>query len=158
MKRNSNRKPNEICINRKAKYSFSIKETFEAGIVLLGWEVKSVRCGKINISNSYISLKNGEMYLVNSQFDPISKSNLYITYECNRIKKILLRKREITYLYSKLYKSHLTIIVLSIFFKKQWCKVKIGIAKGKTIKDKREHKKLSEWKKTQNRFVKRIRH
>ena len=144
----------KIVVNRKIKYNFSVEETFDAGIVLLGWEVKALRHGKVNITNSYISFKSSEAYLIGSQFVPVSQSNLYMIYEPNRIRKILLRKNEIIYLYNKVHKSKLTIVVLSMFFRNNWCKTKIGVAKGRQIKDKREYKKQNEWKREKNRFLK----
>ncbi|XBC39951.1 MAG: SsrA-binding protein SmpB [Buchnera aphidicola (Chaetogeoica yunlongensis)] len=143
-----------IIFNKKASYNFFIEETFEAGIVLLGWEVKSLRSKKVNITNSYISFKSKEAYLVGMNIDPISsESNFNILNESNRIRKILLKKNEILYLCNKLLKNRLSVIVLSIFFKKNWCKIKIGLAKGKNLKDKREHKKCIEWKKTRSKFL-----
>lgn len=152
--KNNDKNFSKIIVNRKAQYNFSIEETLEAGIVLLGWEVKSLKFGNINITNSYIELKAGEAYLIGAQFNPVSKSNLHIQYDPNRVRKILLHKNEILNLYNKLHRNKLTIVVLSIFFRKNWCKIRIGVAKGRQMRDKREYKKQNEWKKTKNKFLK----
>ncbi|XBC40968.1 MAG: SsrA-binding protein SmpB [Buchnera aphidicola (Nurudea yanoniella)] len=155
-KKRSNNLIINIFVNKKAKYEYFIQERLEAGLVLFGWEVKAFKSRNINISNSYISFRLGECYLVGSQFNTISTMQSCIPI-CNpqRDKKILLHKHEIIALQNKIYKKGYTVIVLSCFLKNNWCKIEIAVAKGKTQYDKRETKKKSQWKLEKSRILKR---
>ncbi|PPI88947.1 SsrA-binding protein [Candidatus Pantoea edessiphila] len=145
---------NIITKNKSAYFEYFIEREFEAGLVLYGWEVKSLRAGKINISDSYISISNEEAYLSGSIFNPlIFVSN---NYSCNpkRNRKLLLNKSEINFLnYNKKQKGY-TIIALMMYWKNAWCKIKIGLCKGKKKYNKLNEIKEREWKINKARILK----
>ncbi|CAL4042578.1 SsrA-binding protein [Buchnera aphidicola (Phyllaphis fagi)] len=155
-------KPNNLIYNaiqnKKAYYNFFIEKTFESGLLLKGWEVKSLRMNKVNINNGYIIIKNKESFLIGINIQPIIQCKMYDLNQSNRNIKILLHRKEIDYLYEKYKKPGYSLVALSLYWKKSWCKLKIGIAKGKTNIDKRENKKKQEWIIQRNRIIKKIRH
>lgn len=124
-------------LNRKARYDYEIEETFEAGIVLTGTEIKSIRQGKANIKDSYVIVKNEELFLLNTHISSYDKGNIF-NHEENRTRKLLMHKKEIKKLASKIELLGYTIIPLKIYFKKGIAKVEIALAKGKKNYDKRE--------------------
>lgn len=131
-----------IALNKKVHYNYFITNNVEAGLVLLGWEVKALRLGQANINNSYISLKNSAAYLIGAAIIP---SNT--TSSCNlvRARKLLLKQRELDSLLGKINYEGYTAVALSLYWKNTWCKVKIGIARGKKKYDKRSEIKKREW-------------
>ena len=127
-----------IAENKKARFDYNITETLEAGIVLLGSEVKSLRLGKASIREAYASQEDGELVLINfniPEYDLAAKGQ---NHEPKRFRKLLLHKKEIIRLKSNTEKKGLTIIPLSIYLKGSWIKITIGIAKGKKLHDKRQ--------------------
>ena len=124
-------------LNRKARYDYEIEETYEAGIVLTGREIKSIREGKVNIKDSYGIIKNGEIYLLNTHISQYKEGNIF-NHEEDRTRKLLLHKREILKLRDKLEKDGYTIIPLKIYFVKNKAKVQLGLAKGKKNYNKKE--------------------
>lgn len=143
-----------IAINKKAQYNYDIKEELEAGIVLFGWEMKSIRQKKVNINNNYISMFSHEYYLLGSHFQPLSTISKDVICDPMRNKKLLLHKNQIDYLTTKTNHAGYTIIGISLFWKKNWCKLKIGIVKGKKRFDKREQKKQHIWEISKNQIMK----
>lgn len=123
--------------NRKAKFDYFIEDTYEAGIVLKGTEIKSIREGKCNLKDSYAIIRNNEVFLLNAHISSYDKGNLF-NHEETRTRKLLLNKKEILKLRTKLDVEGYTVIPLKIYFKKGLAKVLIGIAKGKKDYDKRE--------------------
>jgi SsrA-binding protein len=126
-----------ITDNRKALHDFHILETFEAGVVLLGTEVKSIREGSVNLRDSYARLDNGEVWLLNLHIGPYSHSG-YASHEDRRQRKLLLHKAEIRKLTGKVAEKGLTLVPLRMYFKDGRVKVAIALAKGKQLHDKRE--------------------
>lgn len=124
-------------LNRKARYDYEIEETYEAGIVLTGTEIKSIREGKVNIKDSYGVIRNGEIYLLNTHISQYKEGNIF-NHEEDRTRKLLLHKREILKLRDKLEKDGYTIIPLKIYFVKNKAKVQLGLAKGKKNYNKKE--------------------
>ena len=124
-------------INRKARYDYEIEDTYEAGIVLKGTEIKSIRNGKANIKDSYAIIKNDEIYLLNTHISLYDEGNRF-NHEETRTRKLLLHKKEILKLKNKLDLEGYTLIPLKIYFVKSKAKVLIGLAKGKKNYDKRE--------------------
>lgn len=124
-------------LNRKARYDYEIEETYEAGIVLTGTEIKSIREGKVNIKDSYGIIKNGEIYLLNTHISQYKEGNIF-NHEEDRTRKLLLHKREILKLRDKLEKDGYTIVPLKIYFVKNKAKVQLGLAKGKKNYNKKE--------------------
>ena len=137
--------------NRKARFNYFFKEFFEAGIVLYGSEVKSLRDGKANISESYAFDHNGEIYLVNSHI-PSYKESSYNNHEPNRNRKLLLNKREINKLIGRINREGFTLIPTKLYFKKGKAKVEIAVAKGKKQYDKRHTKKKRDWDRERARY------
>ena len=140
-----------ISNNRKAKYNYFFTEFFEAGIVLKGSEVKSLRDGKVNIAESYAFDHNGEMYLVNSHI-PSYKQSSYNDHDPNRNRKLLLTKREINKLIGRVNREGYTLIPTKIYFKKGKAKIEIAVGKGKKQYDKRQTKKKRDWNRERARY------
>lgn len=126
-----------MATNRKARYEFFIEETMEAGLVLTGTEVKSIRQGKLNIKDSYASVENGEVYLSNLHISPYEQGNIY-NVDPLRKRKLLLHKREIRKLFTSTTQKGFTLIPLSIYIKDGLVKVELATAKGKKLYDKRD--------------------
>ncbi|HOJ42642.1 MAG TPA: SsrA-binding protein SmpB [Syntrophorhabdaceae bacterium] len=127
-----------ICTNKKAYHDFHIEDKYEAGIVLTGTEVKSLREGHANLKDSYAKIKNGELYLINAHISPYSCGNIY-NHDPKRDRKLLMHKREINRLLGKVSERGFTIVPLALYFnKRNRVKVELGLAKGKTLFDKRE--------------------
>ena len=133
-----------ITINRKASFNFFFKEIFEAGIVLRGSEIKSIRDGKVNIADSYAIEKDGEIYLINSHI-PIYKQASYSNHNPYSERKLLLNKKEINKLIGRVNEEGFTLVPTKMYFKKGKAKVEIAIAKGKKLYDKRAVKKKRDW-------------
>jgi len=124
--------------NRYAKFQYEIGETIEAGIELLGTEVKSIRSGKANLRDGYCSFRNGEILLLNVHISPHKNVGSIFNHDPLRTRKLLLNKREIIKLKSNTEKKGMTIIPLALYLKGSWIKLIIGIGKGKKIHDKRQ--------------------
>ena len=140
-----------ISNNRKARFNYFFKEFFEAGIVLKGSEVKSMRAGKANISESYAIDNNGEIFLVNSHI-PAYKESSYNNHDPKRNRKLLLTKREINKLIGRINREGFTLIPIKLYFKKGKAKIEIAVAKGKKQHDKRQTKKKRDWNREKARF------
>jgi SsrA-binding protein len=126
-----------ICVNRRARHNYYIDETYEAGLVLVGSEVKSLRDGKANLSDSYARMQRGEAVLINAHISPYPGANQF-NHEPTRTRKLLLHGREIERLTGKTKERGLTLIPLRMYFKNGRAKVELGLARGKKLYDKRE--------------------
>jgi SsrA-binding protein len=133
-----------ISENKKAYYNYEILEKFEAGLVLIGQEVKSIRSGRINLAGSYVALKDNEAFLVGCNIPPYQPKNTPSDYNQGRSRKLLLRKSEIKYLTGKAKQKGLTLVPLKVYTKKGKIKLEFGVAKGKKKADKRESIKKRE--------------
>ena len=140
-----------ITINRKASFNYFFKELFEAGIVLKGSEIKSVRSGKINIAESYAVEKKGEIFLVNSHI-PIYKHAGYSNHNPYSERKLLFNKKEINKLMGRINEEGFTLIPTKMYFKKGKAKMEIAVAKGKKQFDKRHTKKTRDWNREKARY------
>ena len=152
MKKKTNPGLKIICLNRKASFNYFFEDLLEAGIVLKGSEIKSIRDGKINIADSYAVEKNGEIILINSHiasYNQASYSNHYPTDD----RKLLLNRREINKLIGKVNREGLTLIPTKMYFKKGKAKIEIAVAKGKKHFDKRQTKKTRDWNRDRARYV-----
>ncbi|MBK4775537.1 SsrA-binding protein [Candidatus Pantoea edessiphila] len=143
-----------IAKNRRAYYEYFIEKEIEAGLVLYGWEMKSIRAGKINISDSYILIYNQEAYLLGSIFQPLINVSNNITCDPTRNRKLLLNKSEINYLNNRNKQKNYTTIALVMYWKRSWCKLKIGLSRGKKQYDKRDQHREREWKIHKERILK----
>ena len=140
-----------ISNNRKARFNYFFKEFFEAGIVLMGSEVKSLRDGKANISESYAFDVGGEIFLINSHI-PSYKESSYNNHDPKRNRKLLLNKREINKLIGRVNREGFTLIPTRLYFKKGKATVEIAVAKGKKQYDKREVKKKRDWNREREKY------
>ena len=140
-----------VSLNRKARFNYFFKEFFEAGIVLKGSEVKSLRDGKANISESYASENKGEIFLLNSHI-PSYKESSYNDHDPKRRRKLLLNKREINKLIGRINREGFTLVPTKLYFKKGKAKVEIAVSKGKKLYDKRQVKKKREWNREKSRY------
>lgn len=145
---------NTIALNKRARHDYFIEDEIEAGLVLDGWEVKSARQGKVNISDSYVIFKDGEAFLFGSTIQPLVSSSTHVVCEPMRTRKLLLNKKQLDSLMGKVSRDSYTVVALSLYWKSAWVKVKIGLAKGKKQHDKREDLKEKEWKRTKERLMK----
>tara|TARA_B110000014_G_C19753699_1_gene392668 strand:- start:41 stop:511 length:471 start_codon:yes stop_codon:yes gene_type:complete len=140
-----------ISFNRKASFNYFFKEFFEAGIVLRSSEIKSIRSGKVNISDSYAYDHNGEIFLVNSHIGSYKESSYY-DHEPLRNRKLLLNKKEINKLIGRINREGFTLIPTKLYFKKGKAKIEIAVAKGKKEYDKRQSKKTRDWNRDKARI------
>ena len=139
-----------VARNRKARHDFHILETYEVGIKLTGTELKSVRKGRVNLKDSFASVDNGEIFLYNMHISPYEQGNRY-NHDPERKRKLLMHKREIQRLYGKVKEKGLSLVPLTLYFRRKWLKVELALAKGKKLYDKREDLK----KKTHQRQIER---
>tara|TARA_Y100000816_G_C25832745_1_gene435470 strand:+ start:177 stop:647 length:471 start_codon:yes stop_codon:yes gene_type:complete len=141
-----------VCNNRKAKFNYFFLELLEAGIVLKGSEVKSLRDGKANIADSYAADNRGEIYLFNS-YIPHYKESSYNNHNPRDMRKLLLNKKEINKVIGRINQEGLTVVPTKIYFKKGKAKVEIAISKGKKLYDKRNVKKKRDWNREKARIL-----
>lgn len=142
-----------VADNRKARYSYAIESTIEAGIVLSGSEVKSLRTGKATISEAYAHVKDGEVFLVNSYISEYQMANR-LNHEPRRVRKLLVRKSEANKLAIAVQRQGMTLVPLKLYFnRKGIAKIELGIARGKKIHDKRQTEKSRDWERQKGRLL-----
>ena len=143
-----------IVQNKKAFHDYSIEERFEAGLVLEGWEVKSIRAGQVQIGESYVIVRNGELFLLNGHITPLKTASTHITPEPDRTRKLLLNAAEIRKLIGKVERAGYSLVPLEMHYSKGRIKLEIGLAKGKRQFEKRASEADKDWKREQNRLLK----
>ena len=143
-----------ICLNRKASFNYFFEDLLEAGIVLKGSEIKSIREGKVNIADSYAVEENGELILINSHIASYKQAS-YSNHKPLDSRKLLLNKKEINKLIGKIQRDGLTIVPTKMYFKRGKAKVELAIAKGKKQYDMRATKKNRDWSREKARYVRR---
>ena len=157
MAQNKKSDPNSklVAENRKARYNYAVEDTLEAGIVLQGSEVKSMRAGGANIAESYASVENGELWLINSYVAPFAQAKSRIfSHEERRHRKLLVNKRELARLWQGVGREGMTIVPLKLYFNdKGRAKLLLGLAKGKKAQDKRETEKKRDWQRQKARLL-----
>ena len=151
MKKKTNNGLKIISLNRKASFNFFFESTYEAGLVLKGSEIKSIRDGKINIADAYAIENKGELFLLNSHI-PTYKQASYSNHDPNADRKLLLNRREINKLIGKINREGFTLIPTKMYFKKGKAKIEIAVAKGKKHFDKRQTKKTRDWNRDKSRY------
>ena len=144
-----------IVVNKKARFDYFIEEKFEAGLSLEGWEVKSLRAGKVQLVDSYVFIKNGEAWITNALITPLQTASTHIKPEANRTRKLLLHRHEIDRITGAIERKGYTLIALSLYWKRGKAKAEIGLAKGKKEHDKRESNKERDWQREKQRILKR---
>ena len=152
MKKKTNSGLKIICLNKKASFNYFFEDLFEAGIVLKGSEIKSIRNGKVNIADSYAIEKKGEIVLINSHIASYKQAS-YSNHNPTDDRKLLLNKREINKLIGKMQREGFTIIPTKMYFKKGKAKIEIAVAKGKKLFDKRQTKKNRDWKREKAKYL-----
>ena len=146
--------PRLITQNKKAFYDYHIEQRFEAGLVLEGWEVKSIRVGRAQLRDSYVVFKGGEAWLIGAHFSPLSNVAEYIKADPKRSRKLLLNKSEIETFFGAVQKKGLTMVPLNLHWHKDNVKAEIAFAKGKKMQDKRETIKRREWERKKHQVLK----
>ena len=142
-----------VAENRKARFNFAIEDTVEAGVVLTGTEVKSVRSGKTTIAESYADAKGGEIWLVNANIPEYAKANRF-NHEPKRDRKLLLHKKQINKLAGAIEREGMTLIPLKMYFNERgMIKLQLGLAKGKKLHDKRDTEKKRDWAREKGRLL-----
>ncbi|MDO9160189.1 MAG: SsrA-binding protein SmpB [Burkholderiaceae bacterium] len=146
--------PVRIADNKKALFNYHIEDRYEAGMVLQGWEVKAVRLGKVQLTDGYVVVRDGELYLIGCQINPIRSTSTHVTAEAARTKKLLLNKDEIRRLIGKVEQKGFTLVPLNLHWKNGRVKCDIALAKGKAEHDKRDTVKEREGKREVERTLK----
>lgn len=145
---------NTIALNKKARHDYHIEEDFEAGIALEGWEVKSLRAGRAQLKESYVIIRHGELFLFGAHFSPLSTTSTHISPDPTRTRKLLLNRREIDRLIGAVERAGYALVPLSLYWRKGRVKLKIALAKGKKLHDKRASIKDREWERDKQRLAK----
>ncbi|MCL5979854.1 SsrA-binding protein SmpB [Acidithiobacillus sulfuriphilus] len=143
-----------IALNREAKHEYFIEERFEAGMVLQGWEVKSLRAGRLNLKDSYVLVKGGELWLLGAHISPLPTASTHINPDPTRTRKLLMHKEEINRLIGSVERKGFTVVPLAMYWKQGRAKVEIALVKGKQEHDKRATLKEREWQRDKARILK----
>jgi SsrA-binding protein len=143
-----------IVTNRKAGFEYFIEDDYEAGLVLEGWEVKSLRAGKVNLSDAHVILKRGEAWILGMQIQPLPTTAQHTSPDITRTRKLLLNRRELGRLVGYIERQGYTVVPLSLYWKRNKIKIKIALAKGKKTHDKREAHKARDWQRDHSRLMK----
>ena len=153
-KKKSKTNNNTIATNRQATHDYFVEERFEAGLVLQGWEVKSLREGRIQLKESYVLIKQGEAWLSGAHVSPLLSASTHVVPDNIRSKKLLLHKRELSRLIGAVERKGYTLIPLSMYWVRGRAKIEIGLAKGKQLHDKRATSKERDWQREKSRIMK----
>ena len=142
-----------IAENRKAHFNYLIEERFEAGIVLEGWEVKAVRSGQVQLTDGYVVIRDGELYLIGCRINALRTASTHVRPEADRTKKLLMHKDQIRRLIGKVEQKGYTLVPLDLHYKNGRVKAEIALAKGKQLHDKRETEKKRDWEREKGRLM-----
>ena len=143
-----------IARNKRAAYEFELSDRFEAGVVLNGWEVKSLRAGRGQIVDAYVLLKDGEAFLLGAHFDPLLSASTHVVADPTRTRKLLLHKQEIARIFRATKQKGFTCVATALYWKNNRVKCEIALAKGKQQRDKRLTEKDKDWKREKERLFK----
>jgi len=142
-----------IAENRRARFDYFIEERFEAGIALMGWEVKSLRAGKGQITEGYVVVRGGDLELIGAHFSPLNTASTHVTADPTRTRRLLLHRNEIDRLVGAVERSGYTLVPLEMYWKAGRAKLQIGLAKGKKQHDKRASEKDRDWERDRARIM-----
>ena len=145
---------NLIASNKKAGFDYFLETRFEAGIALQGWELKSIRAGRVQLKESYILLKKGEAYLFGCHISPLSSASTHVHADPMRTRKLLLHKKEISTLIGAVSQKGYSVVPVNMHWKKHFVKLDIALGKGKRYHDKRTSSKEQDWKRAKSRLMK----
>ena len=143
-----------ITVNKKAFHDFFVEEKFEAGMALQGWEVKAIRAGRMNIKESYVIIKGGEIYLIGMHITPLATASTHVVADPTRTRKLLLHRREIMKLIGKVERAGYALVPIDLHFTRGRIKLEIGLAKGKKLYDKRQDELTKDSKREAQRAMK----
>jgi SsrA-binding protein len=143
-----------ITTNKKAFHDFFVEEKFEAGMMLEGWEVKSIRSGRVQLKEAYVIVKGGEIWIVGMHLTPLQSASTHVPTDPTRTRKLLLHRNQIDKLIGKVERSGYTLLPLDLHYTRGRVKAEVGLAKGKKQFDKRADEKDKDWKREQNRLLK----
>ena len=146
--------PASIAQNKKARFDYFIEDRIEAGLALQGWEVKSMRAGKAQLTDSFVIFRDGEAWLLGSHVSPLNTVSTHVVAEPKRTRKLLMNRREIDRLIGLVERKGYTLIALELYWSKNRVKVAVGLAKGKKQHDKRDTEKDRDWKRDKARALK----
>ena len=142
-----------IAENRRARFEYHIEEQYEAGMVLEGWEVKAVRAGQVQLTDGYVVIKNGELYLIGCRINALRAASTHVHPEADRRKKLLMKKAEIRRLIGKIEQKGFTLVPLNLHYRGGRVKAEIALAKGKAQHDKRNTEKKRDWEREKGRLM-----
>jgi len=145
---------NQIAVNRKARHDYSIEENFEAGLSLMGWEAKSLRAGRISMAESYILVKDNELWWFGGHISPLISASTHVNTDPTRTRKLLMHRIEIDRLIGQVERKGYALVPLALYWKHGRVKLDIGLAKGKKSHDKRASDKDKDWKRDKERIMK----
>lgn len=143
-----------IALNKKSRHDYILEDRLEAGLVLEGWEVKSLRAGRIQLRDSYVILKNGEAWLIGAVITPLPTASTHIQPDPQRTRKLLLHQAELAKLIGAVERKGYTVVPTAMYWKKGRAKLEIALAKGKHAHDKRASEKERDWKREKERIMK----
>lgn len=143
-----------IAKNKKAAFNYLIEERFEAGLALHGWEVKSMRAGKAQLSEAYVTVKDGEIWLFGAHMTPLSSASSHVEADPTRTRKLLMHRREIDRLTGLVERRGFTLVPLELYWKQGRAKLTVGLARGKRKRDKRAAEKDRDWARDKERILK----
>jgi SsrA-binding protein len=143
-----------IALNRQARHDYFIEERLEAGLVLEGWEVKSLRAGRVQLKESYVLLRDGEAYLFGTHLSPLPAASTHVKPDPTRSRKLLLHARELSRLIGAVERKGYTLVPLALYWKRGRAKLEIGLAKGKKQHDKRAVERERDWAREKQRLLK----
>ncbi len=145
---------NTIALNKKARHNYTLTDKFEGGMSLQGWEIKSIRSGKVNISDCYVHIKDREAYLLGAEIMPLNAASSHVVCDPNRDRKLLLNRRELDQLIGAVERDGNSLIATAMYWKQNWVKLEFYLGKGKKDHDKREDIKNREWQVDKGRLLK----
>jgi SsrA-binding protein len=149
--------PRIIALNRRARHDYFIEDTYEAGLSLMGWEVKCLRAGRAQITEAYVILKNREAFLLGAHFTPLHTASTHVSPENTRTRKLLLHERQLSQLVGKVERAGYTVVPLDLHWSHGRAKLQIGLAKGKKQHDKRADIKQKDWDREKSRVMRNAR-
>ena len=153
-KQGKQRAPNTIAANKRARFDYFIEERFEAGLELQGWEVKSLRAGKAQLTESYVTLRDGQAWLLGAHITPLPTASTHVQPDATRTRRLLLHRKELDRLTGLVERRGHTLVPLDLHWNRSLVKLAVGLAKGKKQRDKRATEKDRDWERTKARVLK----
>ncbi|HRD95447.1 MAG TPA: SsrA-binding protein SmpB [Rubrivivax sp.] len=142
-----------IAENRRARFEYAIEERFEAGMVLAGWEIKAIRAGQVQLTDGYVLIRDGELFLIGCRINALRSASTHVHPEADRTKKLLMHREEIRRLVGKVEQKGFTLVPLNLHYKGGLVKAEIALAKGKSQHDKRDTEKKRDWEREHGRLM-----